>query len=105
MIEFIFLFLLISFLTLATCGFFLNSFIKNKNIKQCLKINIENIKLDKKYFIVSCIFVIFILSISLLFPLALIFNQLGFEYLLCIVFFIFVIFYILIYTFLKRIIT
>ena len=105
MIEFIFLFLLISFFTLATCGFFLNSFIKNKNIKQCLKINIENIKLDKKYFIVSCIFVIFILSISLFFPLALIFNQLGFEYLLCIVFFIFVIFYILIYTFLKRIIT
>lgn len=105
MIEFIFLFLLTSFLTLSTCGFFLNKFVKNKNIEQCLKIDIENLKLDTKYFITSCIFVIFILSISLFFPLALIFNQLGFEYLLCVVFFIFVIFYILIYTFLKRIIT
>ena len=37
MIEFIFLFLLISFLTLATCGFFLNSFIKNKNLVEDLE--------------------------------------------------------------------
>ena len=102
--EFIFLFLITSFLILCSFFFFFHKFAKNKNIEQSLRIDVESLKLDTKYFISSIIFVVFILSISLFFPLALIFNQLGLEYLLCIVFFIFVIFYILVYTFLKRII-
>lgn len=105
MFEFVFLFLITSFLILCTGVFFFHKFVKNKNIEQSLRIDVESPKLDTKYFIASIIFVVFILSISLFFPLALIFNQLGLEYLLCIVFFVFVIFYILIYTFLKRIIT
>lgn len=105
MIEFIFLFLLTSFLTIIICLFLIKKYLKYKNIKQYFKVEIESLKLNSKYFITSVIFVVFILSISLLFPLALIFNQLGFEYLFCIIFFVFVIFYILIYTFLKRIIT
>ena len=83
MFEFVFLFLITSFLILCTGVFFFHKFVKNKNIEQSLRIDVESPKLDTKYFIASIIFVVFILSISLFFPLALIFNQLGLEYLLC----------------------